>query len=217
MKIACRSEPIDPYLPRVHGTGMYDSGDREFFDFVAPLYDLAMPGAKVEPLIAGLNRATRPVEQVFDLGGGTGRAAVSIRTADPAYTPLVIDATSGMLARAKDRSLDAVAGDAGQLPISSEVADAAVIVDAFHHFPSPQRALEEAARVLRPGGVLVVREFDPGHPLGGLLAVGERIIGMNSLLLRPATLVSKMEQAGFRSEILDRGFGYTVAATLPQE
>ncbi len=195
---------------------MYGSGDRGFFDLVAPLYDLAMPGARVEPLTSGVDRATRPIERIIDLGGGTGRAAGAIRTANSDHDPLVIDATSEMLTKARDRSLDAVAGDAGRLPVDSGAVDAAIIVDAFHHFPERLRALKETARVLRPGGVLVIREFDPGHPLGSLLAVGERVIGMNSLLVRPATLTDELEQAGFQAEILDRGFGYTVAATLPE-
>lgn len=195
---------------------MYGSGDRGFFDLVAPLYDLAMPGARVEPLMSGVDQAARPIERIIDLGGGTGRAAGAIRAANSDHDPLVIDATSKMLTKAQDRSLDAVAGDAGRLPVDSGAVDAAIIVDAFHHFPERLRALKETARVLRPGGVLVIREFDPGHPLGGLLAVGERVIGMNSLLVRPATLTGELEQAGFQAEILDRGFGYTVAATLSE-
>jgi Methylase involved in ubiquinone/menaquinone biosynthesis len=194
---------------------MYNSGDRGFFELVAPLYDLAMPAAESNPLSGGLARAQRPVDRVLDLGGGTGRASAAIRAAGDHHEPVVVDATPGMLSVARGRSLEAVTGDAGQLPVRSDGADGAVIVDALHHFPDAALALEETARVLRPGGVVVIREFDPGHPVGGLLAVGERAIGMNSLLMRPATLVGELETAGFQTEILDRGFTYTIAATLP--
>jgi demethylmenaquinone methyltransferase/2-methoxy-6-polyprenyl-1,4-benzoquinol methylase len=188
-------------------SSMYGLGDVDFFDRVAPLYDLAMPPADGEALAAGLDHAARPIERLLDVGGGSGRAAAALT--GPEIT--VVDASVGMLSRARRvRGLSGVAGDAGRLPFRDASVDAVTIVDAFHHLPDQDAALAEAARVLGPGGALVVREFDPEHPLGRLLVAGEHAIGMDSRFRTPADLAAAMDDAGLDPRIVDRGFGYTV-------
>lgn len=188
-------------------SGMFGPGDVGFFDRIAPLYDLVMPPASGEALADGLARAERPIDRLLDVGGGSGRAAAAV--AGPEVT--VVDASPGMLARARRRrSLSAVAGDAGRLPVRDDAVDAAMIVDALHHLPDRRAALSEAARVLAPGGVLVVREFDPAHPLGRVLKTGERLIRMDSTFVAPDALADELATHGFRASVIDRGFGYTV-------
>lgn len=187
---------------------MHGAGDVRFFDRVAPLYDLVMPPASGEALAAGFDRAKRPIEQLLDLGGGSGRAAAAI--AGPETT--VVDASVPMLTRARTgRGLSAVAGDAGQLPIRDDAVDAAMVVDALHHLPDRTTTLREAARVLAPGGVLVVQEFDPTHPLGRALEVAEHAIGMRSTFVAPDELADELFAVGFTPTVIDRGFSYTVA------
>ena len=186
---------------------MYGLGDVDFFDRVAPLYDLAMPPADGEALAAGLDRAERPIERLLDVGGGSGRAAAALTGPDIA----VVDASVGMLSRARrGRGLSGIAADAGRLPFRDASVDAITIVDAFHHLPDQDAALAEAARVLAPGGALVVREFDPEHPLGRLLVAGEHAIGMNSRFRTPDGLATAMDAVELDARVVDRGFGYTV-------
>ncbi len=186
---------------------MHGVGDVRFFDRMAPLYDRIMPPAKGETLAAGLGHATRPIERLLDVGGGSGRAAVSLTGPDIT----VVDVSFGMLRRARDaRGLSGVAGDAGQLPFRNASVDAITIVDAFHHLPDHDAALREAARVIAPGGALVIREFDPTHPLGRALVVGEHAIGMGSRFHAPDGLAETLDGAGFDPRIAERGFGYTV-------
>ena len=193
---------------------MYGLGDVDFFDRVAPLYDLAMPPADGEALAAGLDHAARPIERLLDVGGGSGRAAAALT--GPEIT--VVDASVGMLARARRvRGLSGVAGDAGRLPFRDASVDAVTIVDALHHLPDREAALAEAARVLGPGGALVVREFDPEHPLGRLLVAGEHAIGMGSRFYTPAALADAMDAVDLDPRIVDRGFGYTVAGVKREE
>ena len=187
---------------------MHGLGDVRFFDLTAPLYDRVMPPANGEALAAGLDHATRPIDRLLDVGGGSGRAAAAL--VGPEIT--VVDASLGMLARARDgRGLSGVAGDAGRLPFRDGSVDAVTIVDAFHHLPDQEAAVREAARVLAPGGALVVREFDPEHPLGRVLVAAESAIGMASRFRTPAALAAAFDDAGLDPRIVDRGFGYTVA------
>jgi len=186
---------------------MHGLGDVGFFDRIAPLYDRVMPPADGDALAAGLRHATRPIDRLLDIGGGTGRAAAAL--AGPEIT--VVDASLGMASRARThRRQEAVAGDAGRLPVRDGSVDAAVIVDAFHHLPDQAAALDEAARVIAPGGALVIREFDPTHLLGRALVAAEHAIGMGSRFRSPADLAAALGDRGFDARIVDRGFGYTV-------
>jgi demethylmenaquinone methyltransferase/2-methoxy-6-polyprenyl-1,4-benzoquinol methylase len=187
---------------------MYGTGDVGFFDRIAPLYDLAMPPADKDALAAGFDQATRPIDRLLDIGGGSGRAAAAVTGPDR----LVIDVSRPMLRRARSvRGLSAVAGDAGRLPVADDAVDAVLVVDAFHHFPAQTAAIDEAARVLAPGGVFVIREFDPTHPLGRLLVTAEHTIGMTSHFCSPDELAAALSASRFDAVVIDRGFGYTVA------
>jgi demethylmenaquinone methyltransferase/2-methoxy-6-polyprenyl-1,4-benzoquinol methylase len=186
---------------------MHGLGDVGFFNRIAPLYDRVMPPADGDALAAGLRHATRPIERLLDVGGGTGRAAAAL--AGPEIT--VVDASLAMVSRARThRHQDAVAGDAGRLPVRDDSVDAAVVVDAFHHLPDQRAAVDEAARVVAPGGALVIREFDPTHPLGRALVASEHAIGMKSQFRSPDDLVAMLVDAGFDPRVVNRGFGYTV-------
>ncbi|MFB6080782.1 MAG: class I SAM-dependent methyltransferase [Haloferacaceae archaeon] len=185
---------------------MHGPGDVRFFDRVAPLYDRALPWARTGPLRAGLASADRDVERLLDVAGGAGRASRSLDVPDP----VVVDAAAGMCRRARARDLAAVRGDAAALPVADGAVDAVLIVDALHHLPDRRGALAEAGRVLRPGGVLVVREFDPATLAGRALVAAERLVGFDSTFVGPDALVSLVADAGLHARVLDRGFGYTV-------
>jgi demethylmenaquinone methyltransferase/2-methoxy-6-polyprenyl-1,4-benzoquinol methylase/ArsR family transcriptional regulator len=54
-------------------------------------------------------------------------------------------------------------GDIYALPVDGEVIDLAVVHQVLHYLDNPARALREAARVLAPGGRLIVVDFAPHH------------------------------------------------------
>ena len=185
-------------------------GDLSYFDRMAPVYDLFMPSASVETFAAAFDRADRPIERVLDIGGGTGRAARAI----DAPRRVVLDASAGMLTRVPE-GIEAVRGDARDPPFRPESVDAALIVDAFHHLPDEQGVLDAIATLLRPGGVLVIAEFDPSTVRGRILEVGERLIGMESRFYTPTDLVLALSETGLRTAVIESGVGYAVAATKP--
>ena len=185
-------------------------GDRWFFDRIAPVYDLFMPPASAGTLASALEHADRPVERVLDVGGGTGRATRAIDTPER----IVLDASAGMLARAP-AGIERVRGGARALPFPDASVDAALIVDAFHHLPEGERVLDAVARVLRPGGVLVIAEFDPSTLRGRMLEAGEHLIGMESRFYTPAELTAALSEARLDPAVVEEDFGYAVAATKP--
>lgn len=188
------------------------SGDLWFFDRIAPLYDLFMFGSDAEAFEAGLAVADRPVRRVVDVAGGTGRA---LRALSP-EEGLVVDASRPMLARARDRGIAVALGDAGRLPLADASTDAVLIVDAFHHLPDPDAALREAARVTRPGGVVVLREFDPETLRGRAIELAETVVGFDSTFVTPAEAAERLEAAGLDASITDSGWGYTAAGVKPR-
>lgn len=182
-------------------------GDVGQFHRLARAYDLFMPSADPAPIEVGLELAERDLTRVVDVGGGTGRAVRSLAVAEP----VVVDAARGMLRQARRRGLSAVQADAARLPLRDRSVDAVLVVDALHHVGDPAGAIAEAARVLRPGGVLVVREFDPSTRRGRLLAGVEHLVGFDSAFFTPADLARLAREAGLEASVPARGFGFTVA------
>ncbi|MFA1610881.1 class I SAM-dependent methyltransferase [Halobellus rubicundus] len=192
----------------------FGSGDVRFFDRVARLYDAAMPRARVGPFADAFAFADRPIERVLDLAGGTGRASRGL--AALGVDAVVVDASAGMLARARDAGHPTVCADVTRLPVRTDAVDAAVVVDALHHVPDPDAALEAAARVVRPGGVLVVQEFHPRGLRGRALVAAERAVGFDSTFWRPAELCERLAAAGFEPRIAREGFDYVVVGRVPE-
>ncbi|MET8148502.1 class I SAM-dependent methyltransferase [Actinoplanes sp. NPDC049668] len=88
----------------------------------------------------------------LEIGCGTGINADQIRGLG--WTPVGVDISAGMLRHARGRLLSARA-DAARLPIADDAVDAVVSIMAHTDLPGYPAVLREAARVLRPGGVLV--------------------------------------------------------------
>jgi demethylmenaquinone methyltransferase/2-methoxy-6-polyprenyl-1,4-benzoquinol methylase len=197
--------------------GIHGVGDVRFFDRLARLYDLVMPAADAGGLSDAFDLANVPVRRVLDVAGGSGRASLAIANRPDVERSIVVDVSSGMLERAFDRGLAAVRGDARELPVGSNAVDAAMVVDALHHVPDRDAALAEMYRAIRPGGVAVIREFDPSHPLGRLLAVGESVLGMGSTFVAPDELLAALEASGFDPVLLEEGFVYTAVGRVPTD
>lgn len=178
--------------------------DVRAFDLFAPLYDLFMFPADELAVRKGFAVADRDVERILEIGGGSGRVA---RTVDAA----VVDPARGMLTQARKKGLETVQASATDLPHPDGSIDAIVVVDAFHHFPDHERCLEEMARVLAPGGVLVIREFDRSTRLGRVLDVAETLVGFDSTFYTAPELESMIEAAGLEPRPIEYGFEMTIA------
>jgi demethylmenaquinone methyltransferase/2-methoxy-6-polyprenyl-1,4-benzoquinol methylase len=147
---------------------------REMFDRIAGVYDLLNTA-----MTAGLHHRWRaraadlarvaPGSRVLDVATGTGDLAIELaRRVYPGGEVVGSDFAEAMLARARAKAaapLDASVaprfewGDALALPYASDSFDAATVGFGARNFADLRRGLEEMARVVRPGGRVVVLEI----------------------------------------------------------
>jgi ArsR family transcriptional regulator len=107
-----------------------------------------------------------PIDSMLDLGTGTGRI---LQLLSGVYRRAIgIDASRDMLAVARsnlDKSGITNAsvrhGDIFNLPLEGQDFDLIVIHQVLHFLDEPDRAIAEAARLLRPGGRLVIIDLAP--------------------------------------------------------
>lgn len=137
------------------------------FDAVAARYDLVN-----DLLSLGQTRRWRRLvvssinakadEIVLDLAAGTGASSLPIAETGAQVVPC--DFSLGMLTVGKARhpQLAFTAGDALKLPFEDQVFDVATISFGLRNVSDMDLALIEIARVLKPGGRLVICEFS--HP-----------------------------------------------------
>ncbi|MCI5113199.1 MAG: bifunctional demethylmenaquinone methyltransferase/2-methoxy-6-polyprenyl-1,4-benzoquinol methylase UbiE [Marivita sp.] len=111
--------------------------------------------------------APRAGQKLLDVAGGTGdisfrflkRAGHGHATVLDLTEPMLIEGRKRAEANAMSDSLDWVVGDAMHLPFESNTFDVYTISFGIRNVTRPQEALNEAFRVLRPGGRLMVLEF----------------------------------------------------------
>lgn len=111
----------------------------------------------------------RPGDVVVDVACGTGDLAQAFARS-AASRVVGVDFTHEMLTRANEKrarlagaaatKIAYVEGDAQNLPLADGVADVLSIAFGIRNVADPARAVREFARVLKPGGRLVILEFD---------------------------------------------------------
>jgi len=114
--------------------------------------------------LAALGAFARADWVVGDLGCGTGQVSAALA---PFVSRIVaVDASAAMLQAARKRlrgleNVDLRRGELEALPIDDQRLDAATLMLVLHHVPEPGKALAEVARVLKPGGRLLLVDMLP--------------------------------------------------------
>jgi demethylmenaquinone methyltransferase/2-methoxy-6-polyprenyl-1,4-benzoquinol methylase len=177
----------------------------------------------------------RPGERILDVATGSGDLARALaKRVAPGGGVWLTDINLNMLARGRDRALDegllapAVQCDAERLPFPASHFDCVTVAFGLRNMTQKERALAEMARVLKPGGRLVVLEFSKvWKPLEAAYDVysfnvlpwlGRRVAGdavpyrylAESIRMHPdqATLAAMLERAGLsRVEVFNLAAG----------
>ncbi len=138
---------------------------REFFEKVAGRYgELTQPGGGWSALATGL-AAGFIGKRVMDLGCGEG--ALALLVARFAEKVVAVDQSAAMLHHVRTRAaelgvadrVEAVESDFERIPLQKESFDAVFLSQSLHHAARPAHAICEAARMLRPSGVLILLDL----------------------------------------------------------
>ena len=137
---------------------------RAFFDSVAGrLGKDYVPGKSWKSLAEAMLRLMPPMV-VADLGAGEG--AFALLLAQRAKRVIAVDSSARMIevgrelaARHGVKNIDYRLGDMEEIPIAAGEVDLVFFSQSLHHALHPGRALTEAARILTPGGRVVVLDL----------------------------------------------------------
>lgn len=170
-------------------------------------------------LAAGLNRANLPLNlhmvgalelpsdpEVLEVGFGGGVGLELILRHAPDARVTGVERAADMVALARRRftealragRLELVSASVDQLPLADARFDAACTANCVYFWPDLDAGLRELARVLRPGGVLVLAVNAPEV----LIAAGFAAQGLNTL--SPDELAARMRGTGFSDALTRR-------------
>ena len=137
---------------------------RAFFDSVAGrLGKDYVPGKSWKSLAEALLRLMPPMV-IADLGAGEG--AFALLLAQRAKKVIAVDSSAKMIEVGREQALrhgvkniDYRLGDMEEIPIGDGEVDLVFFSQSLHHALHPERALDEAARILVPGGRIVILDL----------------------------------------------------------
>jgi ArsR family transcriptional regulator len=137
---------------------------RAFFDSVAGrLGKDYVPGKSWKSLAEALLRLMPPMV-IADLGAGEG--AFALLLAERATRVIAVDSSARMIEVGREQALrhgvknvEYRLGDIEELPIEDLTVDLVFLSQSLHHALHPERAVQEAYRILSPGGRIVVLDL----------------------------------------------------------
>ena len=154
--------------------------------------------------------------KLLDVGCGTGYLfELLLAQREAEYHGLDLSSEMLKMAEAKfNGSVVLVEGVADRLPYADDSFDVVTCIQSFHHYPDPDKAMQEAFRVLKPGGLYILSDTGVGgiggwfdnHILFPLMKSGDHHTENRHGIAR------RMEKNGFT--VLEKqqvkGFIYTV-------
>ncbi len=139
-----------------------------------------------------------PAITVADLGAGEGLISQLIaHRAERVWcidnSPKMVEVGTELASKNGLANLTYKLGDIEQVPLADKSVDLAILSQALHHASHPQTAVNEAFRILKPGGQLLVLDlkehaFEQAHELYGDLWLG----------FKESTLHGFLKKAGFQ-------------------
>ncbi len=170
---------------------------RAFFDSVAGrLGRDYVPGKSWKGIAEALLRLMPPLT-IADLGTGEGGFALLL--SQRAVRVIAVDSSAKMIEVGRDQALrngvknvEFRLGDMEEVPIGDGEVDLVFFSQSLHHALHPQRALAEAARILAPGGRVVILDLGKHRFEEARELYADEWLGFSE-----AELESMLEKAGF--------------------
>jgi len=155
--------------------------------------------------------AQRLGHDVLEIGAGCGSVAQQVLSENPelAWTAIDIDPYMAQVAAARLRGFAGVSvktADATALPFPDDSFDSVVSCLMLHHIIDWERAVAEAVRVLRPGGIVVGYDL-VRTPLASLF---HRLDGSPHRLIVPDDFQDECARNGLTSSLQSRLFGHVM-------
>ena len=180
---------------------------RAFFDSMAGrLGKDYVPGKSWKSLAEALLRLMPPLV-IADLGAGDG--AFALLLSQRAKKVIAVDSSANMLeygrqqaARNGIENVDFRMGDMEEAPIENGAVDLVFFSQSLHHALHPERAIHEAARILRPGGRVAILDLSKHRFEEARELYADERLGFSE-----AELMDLLEKAGFQNvttSIVDR-------------
>lgn len=138
---------------------------KRYFDIMADQWDVfrkQLFPTKIREI--ALNKVNmQPGEVVADIGAGTGFITESL--VKKGMKVIAIDQSEAMLQQLQAKfpqrnGVDCRVGEAEELPVESDSVDHVFANMYLHHVENPLDAIKEMARILKPGGQLVITDME---------------------------------------------------------
>jgi ubiquinone/menaquinone biosynthesis C-methylase UbiE len=136
---------------------------KEYFEQVSPRWDELRQGFYGDEVRDAVLAAAQilPTHTVLDIGAGTG--FLTVGAAKLASRVIAMDFSDSMLDEARTKldgkNIEFRIGSAEDIPLADSSVDSVIGNMVLHHCPRPAFAVNEMARVLSPGGILVLSDL----------------------------------------------------------
>lgn len=167
-----------------------------------------------------------PAPLILDIGTGQGNGSAFLSRRLPSAQVVTYDISLECLRRDElkfgPRLPWFIQADATAPPLASNSLDAVMAVMTFHCLPQPQKIINQAARMLKPGGMLLIVDIDGRHWMRRPFEIVEHLfISPLTHAYTPAELQSLTTTAGLRDFSVhhrpgkEQGFMMWTVATKP--
>lgn len=173
------------------------------FKLLAPIYSKINLNAKKTFRKINKFGQFQKSDTVLDLGGGSGRIAKFFVGQVKQIT--VLDASPEMIEECQKQNdaITCILGTTEKLPFQNNSFDKIIVIDAFHHFIKQPQTAQKISQILKPGGKIIIEEFNPQKFLGWLAAKIEKAIIPGSNFLSPQVLSNIFRNLELKTELVN--------------
>ena len=146
-----------------------------------------------------------PYETLLDVGCGTGAFLSIVEQKYPDIQLHALDLSEEMIRETADRLSDSAickAGDSESMPLEDSSYKVVTCNMSIHHYPHPQKAINEMHRVLRDGGYLILNDMDCAAPIRSISnCMFPRMKAGDVKMYCREEILQMMKKAGFQKVV----------------